>query len=1111
MSKNDKSKSLEYLVSEFITYNTDSPNKVKECEIRFGTKETLTISKYNFDNVVSKLINHGFITGNNNGESLLRISVDKSNRSIENIRLELEGEHVIQDYCKNENLLNLLQKQPEYIKITKKYYPKKDGLNYKPYDNKDFGFRVSFQLEEAIVEDNIEVRNNLLDNFGNLSKYYRYINRVEYVHPDFPIKCHLSMVRNSKKPSQNLKRSGVLDNAVKYEIELEMDNDRLDTNKEVLISKLKLLIKYILSGLQDSKYPISYSEMNQKRRSYYELFGIENTSNDPQPTDFVGYSSVTLKLSNIQDKPYSNDINIRTNYSVTEKADGTRKLLYIDGKGTIYMIDTQINIQYTGMHTKVKDIYNSILDGEHIKLDKNGKYINLFAAFDIYVLNKIDKRTEPFISHNDEGKKIGRLALLEKVILSIKMYPGNNVKEGAFVLECKKFYSDEGSNIFSNCSMILQKYDTNMFQYNVDGLIFTPTKSPIPVNNKRITWEQSFKWKPPKYNTIDFLIRTEKQNGKENVKQSLDKASYKTVHLYCGFSGGYIDPLNDVLDYNAKSYILNKKKFKDKDKYKPVLFVPTNPYDESAYICNIELSYDTNGKFQMLTEENEVILDNTIVEFAYDINEKSQNFQWKPLRVRYDKTQQYREGHSNFGNDYKTANNNWNTIHTPITEEMISTGSDIPDEEFDDVYYNRKSNTTSTRSLRDFHNLVVKNLLIKTVSKPDDTLMDFAVGKGGDMNKWIQADLSFIYGVDIARDNVENKKDGACARFLNMAFRNQKIPEMIFVTGDSRKNIRSGDGLADDKYRMINDAIFGKGSRDKLKMGYNLFKNYGKGEKGFQVTSCQFALHYFFENKYSLENFITNVIECTKLGGYFIGTSYDGQLLFNMLSKYEKGDSKVLRDKNGQIMWEITKQYDRSEFNNDGSCIGYPVDVYQESINKTFTEYLVHYDYLNDLMNTYGFTLVPDEEIKSLGLLSSSGLFSELYKHIESIQYKNENYKASKLGNSLSMTDNEKEVSFLNRYFIYKKIRNYNGDVNIFDSTSITNGDKLYNHETNEFVDVPGSPTETPPGFIKDDDVSDSDIGPRTPSGTPPGSKLYNYETNEFVDVPGSPTETPPS
>jgi hypothetical protein len=266
---------------------------------------------------------------------------------------------------------------------------------------------------------------------------------------------------------------------------------------------------------------------------------------------------------------------------------------------------------------------------------------------------------------------------------------------------------------------------------------------------------------------------------------------------------------------------------------------------------------------------------------------------------------------------------------------------------------------------------------------------------------------------------------------------------MIFVGADSSKNIRAGDALLDDKYRLINDAVFGKGSRDKMKMGYNLFKNYGKGSEGFQITSCQFAVHYFFESKYTLENFISNVVECTKVGGYFIGTSYDGQILFDMLKKYDKGDGKVLRDKTGKVMWEITKQYERDEFNNDGSCIGYSVDVYQESINKTFREYLVNYEYFNDLMNAYGFTLVPSDEMKSLGLNSSNGLFSDLFKHVKEASLMNDKYKKNKLGTSLEMSDNEKEISFLNRYFVYKKTRKYIGDINIFTNDHLTHGETV--------------------------------------------------------------------
>jgi hypothetical protein len=39
----------------------------------------------------------------------------------------------------------------------------------------------------------------------------------------------------------------------------------------------------------------------------------------------------------------------------------------------------------------------------------------------------------------------------------------------------------------------------------------------------------------------------------------------------------------------------------------------------------------------MKTDEDEVFIDNMIVEFSYDLNEKSK-WNWKPLRIRYDKT-----------------------------------------------------------------------------------------------------------------------------------------------------------------------------------------------------------------------------------------------------------------------------------------------------------------------------------------------------------------------------------------------------------------------------------------------------------------------------------------
>ena len=64
-------------------------------------------------------------------------------------------------------------------------------------------------------------------------------------------------------------------------------------------------------------------------------------------------------------------------------------------------------------------------------------------------------------------------------------------------------------------------------------------------------------------------------------------------------------------------------------------------------------------------------------------------------------------------NAYKTALSVWRSIHQPITPEMITTGNNIPDIIDNDIYYNRKMKTVSTRNLRDFHNKYVKRNCFK--------------------------------------------------------------------------------------------------------------------------------------------------------------------------------------------------------------------------------------------------------------------------------------------------------------------------------------------------------------------------------------------------------------
>ena len=110
--------------------------------------------------------------------------------------------------------------------------------------------------------------------------------------------------------------------------------------------------------------------------------------------DFIGPSSISLEIPNIL--PTNTDAkipNINKPYTVPEKADGIRKLLYISKIGRIYFIDTNMNVLFTGNVTKHKNCSYTIIDGEHVLNDKEGLFINLFFGFDIYYLNYFSDRS----------------------------------------------------------------------------------------------------------------------------------------------------------------------------------------------------------------------------------------------------------------------------------------------------------------------------------------------------------------------------------------------------------------------------------------------------------------------------------------------------------------------------------------------------------------------------------------------------------------------------------------------------------------------------------------------------------------------------------------------
>ena len=92
-----------------------------------------------------------------------------------------------------------------------------------------------------------------------------------------------------------------------------------------------------------------------------------------------------------------------------------------------------------------------------------------------------------------------------------------------------------------------------LFEYETDGLIFTPANTGVGSNKigeslppTKMTWENSFKWKPPEFNTIDFLVTTKKTESGEdfignifedgtNMFDNVQLTQYKNFDFTCWF------------------------------------------------------------------------------------------------------------------------------------------------------------------------------------------------------------------------------------------------------------------------------------------------------------------------------------------------------------------------------------------------------------------------------------------------------------------------------------------------------------------------------------------------------------------------------------------------
>lgn len=906
--------------------------------------------------------------------------------------------------------------------------------NYKATDHK--WIKKELIIEEKVndlfdVNMNMNVYNNddtitEPEKWDDNLKRFKLIKEFSY-EIDKGVEVIGRIIKDSITTFTTMKKSKINNtNQIYYEFELKIIN-----TDNILINIIKTIQALFLS-----KVVLTKKQQASILEEYRTLVAIATQRKSDDTVYLLTPKPVALKKINLENPDNYGVVSILRGYTVTEKADGERLLLYINGKGDVYTIDSSKRVEGTGIKAK-KEAFNSLIDGEYVHCNKriDGVKRHLYAAFDIYYLNG-EKLTSLPLMDDKHKCRYNEMLKLNKLL---------DVKKSTidFMVKVHNYSKD----IYNENKKILTNH--KKLPYEIDGLIFTPAKLAVysyyptmPVEIKTdMTWNSVFKWKPPEQNTVDFLIKFIGDIKKDGLK-------YRKYGLY-------VSDKNMLNDYNIKNVLNIRYKYTNIDKLTNFLettekdifklFVPNKYYINDSEFAFIEV----NSKGEVRAENNDKIDNNTIVEFRYDLIEK----RWIPIRVRTDKTRIFNKGvFDKTANSVQVALDTWDTIHNMISASMIignieEVKSDKSEKfvetdnvlETDDIYYERNVpfNKISNGMLL-LHMLIKSHLYNKPqLFKPPNrnqevrgTLLELACGQAGDLNNWKYSRYTFVLGIDLVKSNIYSSK-GSYSRLMrehrkqlnynNKNGKNFSLLDMAFAVGDCTLNIKTGEAAIDPESRELLKMVMNPVKRQQ---NLDIYERAlaGKGKDKFNAISCMFAIHYFFENETKLEQFLKNVSDNLQKDGLFFATFMDGSSVELALSKSKTGIIEGRKDFEDYSVpvWAIIKQYKDEKYYNK------KIDVFIENTQKLITEFLVNLEFLIKKAKEFDLELEDTE------------LFSETYEKIKKDfenDNKNELYRSKyNLYESWRIDDHKKSLlefedntiskafSFLNRWVIFKKI-----------------------------------------------------------------------------------------
>lgn len=239
------------------------------------------------------------------------------------------------------------------------------------------------------------------------------------------------------------------------------------------------------------------------------------------------------------------------------------------------------------------------------------------------------------------------------------------------------------------------------------------------------------------------------------------------------------------------------------------------------------------------------------------------------------------------------------------------------------------------------HNEIKRNIINEFAG---EKLLDLASGRGGDLHKWItNKKIKKVLGYDINQESVSEAKK-RLAGFPN----NKK--QISFYVKDLSKNI------------------------------LNCVKN---SQGYFDLVTCNFAFHYFFKNKDTLDTVLKSINNCSKKGTRFACTLFDGDKLLETPGSITTDEYYIKK---------LDKDYSKNKIYNKRIS----VHIKNSILDLPEIEYIVRPSHLIKKLKSINFDLVKTESMTE-ALLKSDRAFN--------------------------LTENEKKFLELNRLYVFIKTK----------------------------------------------------------------------------------------